>query len=103
MKRAHLRNTPPNFSLVLEELLSVLHQINIAQLLPEVNVAHPEIRMFASTFTPDVVQLYYQIALIGRRDLNITPNAQQGFEMILLRMLAFRPQRNFWVNSNKKS
>ena len=82
----------PNFSLVLEELLSVLHQINIAQLLPEVNVAHPEIRMFASTFTPDVVQLYYQIALIGRRDLNITPNAQQGFEMILLRMLAFRPQ-----------
>jgi DNA polymerase-3 subunit gamma/tau len=41
--------------------------------------------------TPEDVQLYYQIATSGRRDLAIAPDARTGFEMAMLRMLAFRP------------
>ena len=41
--------------------------------------------------TPEDVQLYYQIGLLGRRDLPLAPDARGGFEMVLLRMLAFRP------------
>jgi DNA polymerase-3 subunit gamma/tau len=37
------------------------------------------------------LQLFYQIALIGRKDLPLSPDARNGFEMIMLRMLAFRP------------
>jgi DNA polymerase-3 subunit gamma/tau len=43
------------------------------------------------TLSPEEVQLYYQIALIGYRDLSITPDPRSGFEMTLLRMLAFAP------------
>ncbi|MDO6749436.1 DNA polymerase III subunit gamma/tau, partial [Gilvimarinus sp. 1_MG-2023] len=37
------------------------------------------------------LQLYYQVALSGRKDLTLAPDPRQGFEMLLLRMLAFRP------------
>ncbi|HKK13298.1 MAG TPA: DNA polymerase III subunit gamma/tau C-terminal domain-containing protein, partial [Gammaproteobacteria bacterium] len=41
--------------------------------------------------SPEDTQLFYQIALVGRRDLPLAPDARGGFEMVLLRMLAFRP------------
>jgi DNA polymerase-3 subunit gamma/tau len=44
------------------------------------------------TISPEDAQLYYQIALGGRRDLNMAPEPRIGFEMTLLRMLAFRPE-----------
>jgi DNA polymerase-3 subunit gamma/tau len=46
---------------------------------------------FAAAISPEDVQLYYQIALGGRRDLSVAPEPRLGFEMTLLRMLAFRP------------
>ena len=46
----------------------------------------------ARRLAPEDVQLYYQIGLTGRRDLPLAPDARSGFEMTLLRMLAFRPQ-----------
>ena len=45
-----------------------------------------------STFAADELQLYYQIALVGLRDLDIAPDPRNGFEMTLLRMLAFAPK-----------
>src|SRR6202043_3579758 len=45
----------------------------------------------AQAISPEDVQLYYQIALGGRRDLGVAPEPRMGFEMTLLRMLAFRP------------
>ncbi|HEY2145956.1 MAG TPA: DNA polymerase III subunit gamma/tau C-terminal domain-containing protein, partial [Steroidobacteraceae bacterium] len=45
----------------------------------------------ARAISPEDAQLYYQIALGGRRDLNLAPEPRAGFEMTLLRMLAFRP------------
>jgi DNA polymerase-3 subunit gamma/tau len=50
-----------------------------------------EVRALAGQFSPEAVQLYYQIAILGRRDLPLAPEPRSGFEMVLLRMLAFRP------------
>lgn len=81
----------PDFNQLLEDLLSTLHQISIAQIIPDANQPAEHIQSLAQQFSAEDVQLYYQIALIGRRDLPLAPNPHQGFEMILLRMLAFHP------------
>jgi DNA polymerase-3 subunit gamma/tau len=81
-----------DFSNALEELLSVLHRLALAQTIPDVLTADESaIAELAKQITPEDVQLFYQIGLIGRRDLPLAPAPQSGFEMILLRMLAFRP------------
>lgn len=89
---AHLADYGVNFNQALEDLLSILHQMTIAQILPGISI-QPDIISLAKHLSPEEIQLYYQIALIGRRDLALTPNPEQGFEMILLRMLAFRPAK----------
>ncbi|HSW68598.1 MAG TPA: DNA polymerase III subunit gamma/tau [Gammaproteobacteria bacterium] len=81
----------PDFDQMLEELLSTLHQISIAQIIPEMNDLAEKIQAFAKLFSAEDIQLYYQIALIGRRDLPLAPHPHAGFEMIMLRMLAFHP------------
>jgi DNA polymerase III subunit gamma/tau len=84
-----------DFSTVLEDLLTSLHTIAIAQLIPETLDSSLEenqsIAQLAKQLSPEDVQLYYQIALIGRRDLPLAPSTRSGFEMVLLRMLAFKP------------
>ncbi|MBV8802681.1 MAG: DNA polymerase III subunit gamma/tau [Gammaproteobacteria bacterium] len=79
-----------DFNQALEQLLSILHQISIAQVIRD-SSQHEKISQLASLFSAEDIQLYYQIALIGRRDIALAVNSQQGFEMIMLRMLAFRP------------
>lgn len=84
-----------DFHQVLEELLSLLQQIAVAQYVPDAidqnNNQHENILALAKQMAAEDVQLYYQIALIGRRDLPFAPSPKMGFEMILLRMLAFKP------------
>ncbi len=86
----------PDYAGALAELLSVLHRIAIAQALPEaVDNSHGDrerILHLAQQFPAEDVQLFYQTALLGRRDLPLSPDARTGFEMVLLRMLAFKPQ-----------
>lgn len=84
-----LAENAPDFNYVLEELLSTLHQISVAQIVAE--TTHDEINLLAKEFSPEDVQLYYQIALMGRKDLPLASNPQQGFEMVMIRMLAFKP------------
>lgn len=80
---------------VLNELLSLLQQIAIAQSVPEAVDEHLEARDavldLARKMLPEDVQLFYQIGLIGRRDLYLSPEPRGGLEMVLLRMLTFRP------------
>ncbi|TAK76273.1 MAG: DNA polymerase III subunit gamma/tau [Gammaproteobacteria bacterium] len=90
-KVAHLAELAPDFHQALEELISLFHQIAIAQVVPQAVKQEEAIMSLAKCFAPEDVQLYYQIALLGRRDLAITPSPQQGFEMTMLRMLAFKP------------
>ena len=86
----------PDFGGVLDDLASVLHRLQLIQLIPgyrpeEGSDDDSALAALAERMTPEDVQLYYQIATSGRRDLALAPDARTGFEMALLRMLAFRP------------
>ena len=86
----------PDFGGVLDDLASVLHRLQLIQLIPgyqpdEGSDDDGALVALAGRMTPEDVQLYYQIATSGRRDLALAPDARTGFEMALLRMLAFRP------------
>jgi DNA polymerase III subunit gamma/tau len=84
-----LAEQAPDFAQILNQLLITLHQIALTQILA--CEASPTISQLATQLRPEDVQLYYQIALIGRRDLALAPSTKLGFEMVLLRMLAFKP------------
>ncbi len=92
---ASLAEQAPDFAAALQELLSLLHRIALLQLVPAAldDRAGDRARLesLAARLTPEDVQLYYQIGLMGQRDLPLAPDPGSGFEMILLRMLAFRP------------
>ncbi|WP_455220300.1 DNA polymerase III subunit gamma/tau [Kaarinaea lacus] len=92
---AQLATHSADFDQVCNELLSLLHRVALFQLAPEaIDQQHPEhaqISQIATLISPEDTQLYYQIGLIGKRDLTLAPNPQIGFEMTMLRMLAFQP------------
>lgn len=94
----HLAEQGPDWSGVLSEILNVLHRVAIAQALPEgVDNGHGDrdrVLALAQALPAEDVQFYYQMGLIGRRDLPLAPDPRGGFEMVLLRMLAFRPADN---------
>ncbi len=79
-----------DFSNALKELLANLHDITLLQIAPQhTNAA--SLQALSQKMTKKDVQLYYQIGLIGQRDLQYAPSLKSGFEMTLLRMLAFTP------------
>ena len=84
-----------SFDAALEELATVLHRLALAQTVPEAIAEdephRAELLALAARFAPEDVQLMYQIALHGRRDLELAPDPYGGFTMTLLRMHAFRP------------
>ncbi|HDS1531831.1 TPA: DNA polymerase III subunit gamma/tau [Stenotrophomonas maltophilia] len=89
---AALAEFSPDWSGVLEALAEGLHRIQVQQLVPGAAVAEGlDATAFAERLRPEVVQLWYQMALNGRRDLPLAPSPRAGFEMAVLRMLAFRP------------
>jgi DNA polymerase III subunit gamma/tau len=86
----------PDYDRALIELAAFLQRIAIVQIVPEAALQDEEfdadaLARLAKAISPEDVQLYYQIALSGRRDLAMAPEPRVGFEMTLLRMLAFRP------------
>jgi DNA polymerase-3 subunit gamma/tau len=78
---------------LLGELLRALHAIALAQVEPALadDTGFAGARRFAEALPPEDVQLYYQIGVMGQRDLPYSPEPRVGLEMTLLRMLAFRP------------
>src|SRR5690348_267322 len=82
----------PDFAQVLDELGSLLHRIQLLQLIPSaVGEDDAALLGLAGRLKAEDVQLWYQMALVGRRDLPLAPTPRVGFEMTLLRMLAFVP------------
>lgn len=82
----------PDYDAILVELLSSLQQIAIAQILGETDgQAENELSSMAGKISRENAQLFYQIGLMGRRDLALAPDPRSGFEMTLVRMLAFKP------------
>ena len=92
---AQMAEQSPDYAGVLADLISALHRLAMAQVAPDAvddsDGARAQVLEMAKAFTAEEVQLYYQTALLGRKDLPLAPDARSGFEMILLRMLLFRP------------
>ena len=93
-----------SFESALNDLAQLLHQIAVAQTVPD-SVAHdlPERAVlldFAQRIPAATLQLYYQIALLGRRDIGLAPDELAGFSMSLLRMLAFSPKDQALSNAS---
>jgi DNA polymerase-3 subunit gamma/tau len=92
-----LDSDAPDYDRALMELAAFLQRIAIVQIVPDAAAQDEEfdaeaLTRLARTLSPEDVQLYYQIALGGRRDMAMAPEPRIGFEMSLLRMLAFRPE-----------
>lgn len=82
----------PDFAQVLDELAGLLHRIQLVQLVPDAaDEDGADLGDLATRLAAQDVQLWYQIAVTGRRDLALAPTPRVGFEMSLLRMLAFVP------------
>jgi len=89
----------PDFVSTLDELSNILHQMTIAQTVPEaLDTSWPDqarIAELAARATIDDTQLFWQMAVGGRREVHLASSARAGLEMILLRMIAFRPAAVF--------
>ena len=85
----------PDFAGLLREVVALLHRVAIVQQVPSATQSGwgdvERLQSLAAQVPPEEIQLYYQIALTGQRDLPLAPDARSGFEMVMLRMLAFRP------------
>ena len=98
-----------NLANTLRDLTSIFHQISIAQIIQDKNQISSEIADLANSFSAQDLQLYYQIAINGQKDMNLSPSEQIGLEMTLLRMIAFHPdyddreKKNLKPTPNKKS
>ncbi|KRB06892.1 DNA polymerase III subunit gamma/tau [Lysobacter sp. Root690] len=90
---ATLAEFSPDWGSVLEALGDALHRIQVRQLVPEalVEADGVDVDHLAAQLRPELVQLWYQMSVNGRRDLPLAPSPRAGFEMSVLRMLAFRP------------
>ncbi|MBK1690761.1 DNA polymerase III subunit gamma/tau [Ectothiorhodospira mobilis] len=92
---AALSAQAPDYAAVLSELVALLHHVAVVQQVPgaleSLEADTGLLRELADALDPGTVQLFYQIALVGGRDLPLAPDPRLGLEMVLLRMLAFRP------------
>ena len=92
-----LSQLSPDFSDLLQQLLQFLHRIALVQHVPTTLTHDLDIEVvaqLAKTMSPEDVQLYYQIGLLGQKELELAPDPRSGFEMVMLRMLTFRPMKN---------
>ncbi len=83
-----------SLSSAIDELASLFHRIAVAQTVPSaIDPLHDAARIgsYAKLFSPEIVQLLYQICVQGRADLALAPDEPTGFAMTLLRLLAFAP------------
>jgi len=87
----------PDYAHLLDDIARFLQRIAVFQVVGKIEsddeLSAESLDRFADIIAPEDVQLFYQTAIIGRRDLHLAPDARSGAEMTLLRMLAFQPPR----------
>jgi DNA polymerase-3 subunit gamma/tau len=85
----------PDYARLLEDLARMLQRIAVYQVEGSIDaedeISDEELARFSGAMSAADVQLFYQTALVGRRDLHLSPDPRSGAEMTLLRMIAFRP------------
>ncbi len=104
-KIASLAELTPDYADILQQVLQVLHRVAINQQSAQFTDAEFDadlIKNLSKSISPEDIQLYYQIGLIGLRDLALAPDPRSGFEMVMLRMLVFRPQSSTQSQSQPK-
>jgi DNA polymerase-3 subunit gamma/tau len=88
----------PDYGRLLDDLTRLLQRVAVYQAVgatdSDDDLAESEIAAFAKRMAAEDLQLFYQTALIGRRDLDLAPDPRSGVEMTLLRMLTFQPRRS---------
>ncbi|MDE0310597.1 MAG: DNA polymerase III subunit gamma/tau [Acidiferrobacterales bacterium] len=84
-----------NYESALDDILLMLHELSLLKAAPQIVTERADnindLKKLESQLSKEEIQLYYQIALIGKRDLPFAPDTQTGFQMALMRMLAFHP------------
>ncbi|PYF84540.1 MULTISPECIES: DNA polymerase III subunit gamma/tau [Marinomonas] len=99
-----LADYQPDFSAICGSLLDVLHRVAIEQQVPGALTDQlgdlARIQHIATSVTSEEIQMMYQSLLIGRRDLHLAHSARAGFEMLMLRLIAFRPAPPMVVSHN---
>lgn len=91
---ARISDLTADFADVLRQMLRILHHLAIGKAVLGVLHADEDMSLLEELgplFSAEDIQLYYQIGLLGQRDLELAPDPRSGFEMVMLRMLAFRP------------
>ncbi|MGD8575189.1 MAG: DNA polymerase III subunit gamma/tau, partial [Gammaproteobacteria bacterium] len=91
---AELDTQAPDYAGVLEELTNTLQRLAVMKAVPATAKDWEDreaLEGVAGKLSPEDLQLFYQVAITGRRDLPLAPEPRGGFEMTVLRMLAFRP------------
>ena len=93
-----LARETPDWMALISGMQSLLHHVAIAQVTDQgINHLSPgeqkAVRELAAVMSPEFLQLAYQFALTGYRDLPMASDARSAFEMLVLRMIAFRPAR----------
>lgn len=91
-----LEEFAPDYGQLLDQLAALLERVALLQIVPDYESdeynAPSLLQGLATAMSPEDVQLYYQTAILGRRDLALAPDPRTGFRMTLIRMLAFRPE-----------
>ncbi len=92
---ARMSEQSVNYASALDDLLLKLHELSLLKIAPEIVSERADnlddLKRVENLISKEEIQLYYQIGLIGKRDLPLAPDPRTGFEMILMRMLAFHP------------
>lgn len=92
---ADIAEHAPDFKLLMTELLSSLHRIAVCQVAPNAidnsKGDQQAIRVLAQAAQPEDIHLFYQVGVAANKEMSLAPTEQAGFEMALLRMLAFSP------------
>ncbi len=105
---AQLSRETPDWMALVSGMQSMLHQVAITQINPN-GIGHlspseqKAVRELAEVMSPEFLQLAYQFALTGYRDLPLASDSRSAFEMLVLRMIAFRPARSGEVIVNHHS
>jgi len=104
---ADMADNAVDFSMAIDDVLLHLYHVSMAQLAPNSYASSDGnsavVSKVAEKVDAETIQLYYQIALIGKRDIALAPSSRVGFEMSLLRMLAFEPSQTNTANLSNKS